>query len=150
LAAKLTSAFGQALLSAMGPIVLARTRMGEKTKVDITNKTSLSVLVPVYNEESLVAESLRRLLVLAECPSLTRIQVVIVNDGSRDNTAAAIHEFLHDVATVTHPRPFEWIFLQHETNLGKGHAVQTALSRATGEISIIHDADLEYPATSSR
>ena len=108
------------------------------------NKTSLSVLVPVYNEESLVAESLRRLLVLAECPSLTRIQVIIVNDGSRDNTAAAVTEFLHDVAAATHPGPFEWIFLHHETNLGKGNAVQTALSQATGEISVIHDADLEY------
>jgi glycosyltransferase involved in cell wall biosynthesis len=106
------------------------------------DKTSLSVLVPVYNEESLIAESLRRLLVLAECPSLTRIQVIIVNDGSLDNTAAAVHVFLRDV--VSHPGPFEWIFLHHETNSGKGSAVQTALSRATGEISIIHDADLEY------
>ncbi len=108
------------------------------------NQTSLSVLVPVYNEESLVAESLKRLLVLAECPILTNVQVVIVNDGSRDNTASAVHEFLHDVATETHSVPFEWILLDHETNLGKGHAIRTALSRATGEISIIHDADLEY------
>lgn len=104
--------------------------------------TSLSVLVPVYNEESLVAESLRRLLVLAECPSLTKIQVVIVNDGSRDNTAAVVQDFLRDVDRQ--PGPFEWIFLQHETNSGKGNAVRTALSHATGEISIIHDADLEY------
>ena len=86
---------------------------GRGAKANLMNKTSLSVLVPVYNEESLVAESLRRLLVLAECPSLTSIQVVIVNDGSRDNPAAAGTEFLHDVAAATHPGPFEWIFLHH-------------------------------------
>jgi glycosyltransferase involved in cell wall biosynthesis len=111
---------------------------------DRMGKTSLSVLVPVYNEEALVAESLRRLLVLAGCSSLAKIQVIIVNDGSRDNTAAAVRKFLHEVAALTQPGTFEWIFLHHETNLGKGNAVQTALSRATGEISVIHDADLEY------
>jgi glycosyltransferase involved in cell wall biosynthesis len=112
--------------------------------VDITNKISLSVLVPVYNEEALVAESLRRFLDLAECPCFNRIQIIIVNDGSKDNSANEISEFLRDVAASTPPGLFEWILLHHETNLGKGKAVQTALNRATGEISIIHDADLEY------
>jgi glycosyltransferase involved in cell wall biosynthesis len=104
--------------------------------------TSLSVLVPVYNEESLVAESLRRLLVLAECPSLTKIQVIIVDDGSRDNTAVTIQDFLRDVDRQA--GLFEWIFLRCEANSGKGNAVRSALSLATCEISIIHDADLEY------
>jgi glycosyltransferase involved in cell wall biosynthesis len=108
------------------------------------NKISASVLVPVYNEESRVAESLGRLLVLAECPHIFRIQVIVVNDGSRDNSAAAICEFLNHAATVTRPGAFDWLLLHHQTNQGKGKAVQTALSRATGEICIIHDADLEY------
>jgi hypothetical protein len=38
----------------------------------------------------------------------------------------------------------EWVFLQHDRNGGKGTAIQTALSQATGAISIIHNADLEY------
>ncbi len=115
-----------------------------KTSVNNTIGTSLSVLVPVYNEESVVAESLNRLLDLAECPRLKRIQVIIVDDGSKDNTVDAISKFLNDRAVSAHPRPFEWVFLKHEINLGKGKAVQTALSRVTGEITIIHDADLEY------
>jgi glycosyltransferase involved in cell wall biosynthesis len=89
-----------------------------------------------------VAESLKRLLVLAECSCLAKIQVIIVNDGSRDETAAMVQDFLRGVDSQT--GPFEWIFLHHETNSGKGSAILTALSRATGEISIIHDADLEY------
>jgi glycosyltransferase involved in cell wall biosynthesis len=106
------------------------------------NTTSLSILVPVYNEEPLVAESLKRLLVLSDCSTLSRIQVIIVNDGSTDNSANEILGFLRNATAG--PGPFEWIFLNHETNCGKGKAIQTALSHATGEISIIHDADLEY------
>lgn len=137
----------EAVISLQRPDRLSALPLAGKTSVNHMIETSLSVLVPVYNEESLVAESLARLLDLAECPCLNRIQVIIVDDGSKDNSAAAISKFLNDKAASEHPEPFEWVFLKHERNLGKGQAVQTALSRATGEISIIHDADLEYYPT---
>jgi glycosyltransferase involved in cell wall biosynthesis len=110
--------------------------------VNKLEKTSLSVIVPVYNERFLVAKSLNRLFVLDESPYLEKIQIIIVNDCSDDESPNIIKEFLNDFSQEN--EKFEWIFISHEKNLGKGKAIQTALKEATCEITIIHDADLEY------
>ena len=102
--------------------------------------TSLSVLVPVYNEQYLVAESLGRLEVLADSPHLERTEVVVVDDCSTDGTAKVLAEFAASRAGSR----LTWHFLRHERNGGKGAAIRTALAKATGELSVIHDADLEY------
>ncbi len=105
--------------------------------------TSLSVLVPAYNEEHLVATSLERLTVLEESPHLERVEVIVVNDCSRDRTAEVLREFERKVAARPKGK-IEWIFLEHPVNQGKGAAIRTALARASCELSVIHDADLEY------
>src|SRR4051794_40691299 len=103
--------------------------------------TSLSVLVPVYNERFLVASSLERLKILATSPDLERIEVIVVDDASTDDTPRVLERFKRDLR----PDPkMTWTFLRHERNGGKGQAIQTALARATCEITVIHDADLEY------
>jgi glycosyltransferase involved in cell wall biosynthesis/phospholipid N-methyltransferase len=105
--------------------------------------TTLSVLVPVYNEQHLVAASLERLLVLETSPHLSRIQVVVVDDCSRDRTA----EVLAACRQRFEARPdskIAWKFLRHQANGGKGAAIRTALAQADCELSVIHDADLEY------
>ncbi|MBF0363103.1 MAG: glycosyltransferase [Oligoflexia bacterium] len=110
-------------------------------------KTSLSVLVPVYNEQYLVENSLDRLSVLNESPYLERVQVIVVNDASKDNTAKILENYKNKVMTSNQPIgevEFEWIFLKHNKNCGKGKAIQTALEKANCEITVIHDADLEY------
>jgi glycosyltransferase involved in cell wall biosynthesis len=129
--------------------------------------THLTVLVPVYNEQHLVAASLERLEVLESSPRLERVQVVVVDDSSRDRTAAVLAAFAAARGIELGPAPppapregsgpveavergrgrrgkVEWVFLQHRRNGGKGAAVRTALSLADGAITIIHDADLEY------
>lgn len=107
-------------------------------------KTSLAVIVPVYNEEYLLGASLRRLQVLGACPLLERIQVIVVDDGSRDGSAAVLERFQKGLAEHPWPGPFAWKFLRHAGNQGKGAAVQTALAQADAELAVIHDADLEY------
>ncbi|HEX9287902.1 MAG TPA: glycosyltransferase [Anaeromyxobacteraceae bacterium] len=104
--------------------------------------TSLSVLVPVYNEEHLVAASLARLDVLEKSPVLSRVQVVVVDDCSRDGTPQVLERFQRE--REGRASKIDWLFLRHEKNGGKGKAIQTALARAECELSVIHDADLEY------
>jgi len=104
---------------------------------------SLSVLVPVYNEQHLVAASLERLLVLEAGPELERIQVVVVDDCSTDRTPEVLRAFEARLAARPGGR-IAWQFLRHPRNGGKGAAVRTALRAADCDISVIHDADLEY------
>lgn len=110
--------------------------------------TSLSVLVPVYNEQHLVAASLERLLVLETSPLLSRVEVIVVDDCSTDRTAEVLKAFEARMAArppAAGPGPrVEWRFARHPVNGGKGAAVQTALRHATCELTVIHDADLEY------
>jgi glycosyltransferase involved in cell wall biosynthesis/phospholipid N-methyltransferase len=121
---------------------------------------SLSVLVPVFDEQHLVAASLARLEVLESSPHLEAIQVIVVDDCSRDGTPEVLRAFAtqrgiawtdegpleHGVELKAHGRrgKLEWVFLRHVLNRGKGKAVRTALAEATGQISVVHDADLEY------
>src|SRR6187431_1382145 len=105
--------------------------------------TSLSVLVPVYNEQHLVGTSLARLALLEESPHLERIEVIVVDDCSKDGTPEALARFREEQTGKPGSR-ISWTFLRHEKNQGKGGAIRTALERATCEISVIHDADLEY------
>jgi SAM-dependent methyltransferase len=102
--------------------------------------TSLSVLVPVYNEQYLVAESLGRLEVLVGSPHLEKVEVIVVDDCSSDATPAVLADFAASRAGSR----LTWRFLRHERNAGKGAAIRTALAAATCELSVIHDADLEY------
>jgi len=63
-------------------------------------RTSISVLVPVYNERYLVAESLRRLEVLSTMDALARIEVIVVDDCSTDGTADVLRSFQEERAAA--------------------------------------------------
>jgi glycosyltransferase involved in cell wall biosynthesis len=106
--------------------------------------TTLSVIVPVYNEQYLVATSLARLSVLSESPLLREIKVIVVNDGSTDGTAEALDGFRAAVESGKIDPKFSWVWLHSEKNGGKGAAIRAGLARVDTELVVIHDADLEY------
>jgi glycosyltransferase involved in cell wall biosynthesis len=106
--------------------------------------TSLSVLVPVYNEQSHVLTSLRRLTVLNTSSVLNRVQVIVVDDCSNDGTPVILTDFQEQLHSLNGASKFEWSFFRHERNEGKGAAICTALRHVNCELSVIHDADLEY------
>jgi glycosyltransferase involved in cell wall biosynthesis len=108
---------------------------------------SLSVLVPVYNEQYLVQTALARLAVLKESESISHVEVIVVDDGSTDRTAEKLAEFeSKQKESAESDSKFSWTFIRHTHNQGKGAAVRTALDRASGELSVLYDADLEYRA----
>jgi len=106
--------------------------------------TTLSVIVPAYNERFLIETSLARLRVLGQSPLLESIKVIVVDDGSSDGTTEAIHHFRELLETEAPDRKLSWVWLRHEKNSGKGAAVRTGLPQVDTELVVIHDADLEY------
>jgi glycosyltransferase involved in cell wall biosynthesis len=111
--------------------------------LSMNTPTTLSVLVPAYNEQYLVYASLERLKILAESPLLERIEVIIVDDGSTDQTASVLCDFERSKSAEPNAKT-KWVFLRHEVNQGKAAAIRTALQHATAELAVTHDADLEY------
>lgn len=97
----------------------------------------LTILIPVFNEERLVARLLRKIIPLDVSPATGR-EIIVIDDGSTDGTRRAIEEVLAGC-------PDGGIrMLVHDRNRGKGAAVRTGLGVAAGEVVIIQDADLEY------
>ncbi len=94
----------------------------------------LSILIPAYNEQNTILEILQK-VVDVSFKDVSR-EIIIVDDGSKDNTLKIAKEFAQD-------KPFIKI-IEHGKNRGKGAAVVTAIKHASGDIMIIQDADLEY------
>jgi glycosyltransferase involved in cell wall biosynthesis len=105
--------------------------------------TTLSVIVPVYNEQFLIESSLARLEVLGESSLLERIRVIVVDDASSDGTAEALARFRESCKSRDNPK-FSWLFARHDQNSGKGAAIRTGLVHVDTDLVVIHDGDLEY------
>jgi glycosyltransferase involved in cell wall biosynthesis len=97
----------------------------------------LSVIVPVYNEIATIAEVIKR---VRAAPVQMPMELIFVDDCSMDGT----REFLQSLVTSERGENEEVKVFLHEQNLGKGAAIRTAISHATGTMVLIQDADLEY------
>jgi glycosyltransferase involved in cell wall biosynthesis len=92
---------------------------------------TLSVIVPVYNERSTVAEIIRRILAV-DVPLV--VDLVVVDDASTDGTDKVLQTLMDSSVRV----------VTHQKNMGKGAAIRTALEHVHGDLIVIQDADLEY------
>jgi glycosyltransferase involved in cell wall biosynthesis len=98
-------------------------------------RPALTILMPVYNEAGTVLAAIEDALT-AELP-VERRELIVVDDGSTDGT----RDLLRSAQL-----PENVTLLEHERNRGKGAALRTGLSRATGDYTAVLDADLEYHA----
>jgi glycosyltransferase involved in cell wall biosynthesis len=118
-------------LSAMAPL---KVRPASSPSV---KSTTLSILIPVYNEEEFIYPVLDRVL-CATLPRGMNRELIIVDDCSSDDSWAVLKSYCRE-----HPKAPIRIFRQAR-NQGKGAAIRMALKHARGEFSIIQDSDLEY------
>jgi len=92
----------------------------------------LSVIIPVYNEGETVARLLKK--VLSVKLGKAGKEIIIVNDGSTDNTAKEIKKVKDKRIIIVNKR----------LNEGKGAAIRDGLKKISGDVVVIQDADLEY------
>ncbi len=103
----------------------------------LKNKPELSLVIPVYNEESNLPELIRRCL--AACDELnTTYEIILVDDGSRDSSMQMIED-----AAQKHPGKIVAVILS--TNFGQHAAVTAGLETSRGKYIVTLDADLQNP-----
>ena len=95
----------------------------------------LSIIIPCYNEKKTIDIILDRIDQSLKTYKIFNYEILIVDDSSNDGTK----EILKNLSNNEKVKIYF-----HDINLGKGAAIQTALSYATGDITIVQDADLEY------
>jgi glycosyltransferase involved in cell wall biosynthesis len=97
----------------------------------VSSDLTVSVLIPVYNERHTIERVIERVRTVG-----VKTQIILVDDCSVDGT----RDILRKIADTEKDLTIRF----HEVNRGKGAAIRTALAEATGEVTIIQDADMEY------
>jgi glycosyltransferase involved in cell wall biosynthesis len=90
--------------------------------------TTLSVIMPVFNERATLAEIIRRMRAV-ELP--VTLQIIVVDDGSSDGSDKVLGALEDSTVRV----------ITHTQNQGKGAAIRTGMGVATGDLLLIQDAD---------
>jgi dolichol-phosphate mannosyltransferase len=102
-----------------------------------SKKPFVSVVTPCYNEEAIIEVNIKALCNYLETKNHKYDwEIVIINDGSKDNTAAIANELAKQNTKVR--------VIHHPTNLNLGNAIKTGFNNSYGEIIVILDIDLSY------
>jgi dolichyl-phosphate beta-glucosyltransferase len=95
-----------------------------------------SIVIPAYNEGNRLAATLEKVLAYVHAQGWNA-EVIVVNDGSRDNTASLVREFAEKNPMVR--------LVENPGNRGKGYSVRHGMLSARGDVVVFSDADLSSP-----
>jgi len=95
-----------------------------------------SVVIPAFNEGERLADSIPKVLAYVQERGLSA-EIIVVNDGSRDNTAEVVRRFAASEPSV--------LLVENPGNRGKGYSVRNGMLHARGEVALFTDADLSSP-----
>ncbi len=98
---------------------------------------SISIVVPAYNEESRLPETIRRIQTYLSNSEWFFHEILVVDDGSTDGTAAAVEAFAREYPNIR--------LVKNPGNRGKGYSVRHGMAEALGEWRLFTDADLSAP-----
>ena len=99
------------------------------------NSFKLSIIIPCFNEKKTIQKIIQKIIESLKNYKIINYEIIIVDDFSNDGTTDIIKNFKTENKIKVY---------FHESNLGKGAAIHTAIQHTSGEIIIIQDADLEY------
>ena len=97
---------------------------------------SLSIVIPFYNEEQRLPQTLKSLNELLKYNFFPDLEIIFVNDGSDDRGVDMVEKFNY---------PFKVKLVSYELNKGKGHAVKQGMLASSKDYSLISDADMSTP-----
>jgi glycosyltransferase involved in cell wall biosynthesis len=95
----------------------------------------LSIIIPLFNEESQVLDTLKEISVLPFPSYVEAFEIIVVDDGSSDGSHALVESLLNTYPNIS--------LFRHDRNQGKGAAIATGLKKVTGDVIVIQDADME-------
>jgi dolichyl-phosphate beta-glucosyltransferase len=105
-------------------------------RIPDAERVSISVVIPAYNEERIIEETLNAVLGHLARSGET-FEVIVVDDGSRDSTADKVDSLVRLGSPI--------VLLRNEANRGKGYAVRRGMLNARGRYLFFMDADFSYP-----
>ena len=99
---------------------------------------SYSIVIPAYNESERIQSSLMKIVAFLSEQD-RQVEVLVINDGSRDNTAEIVRQYAAEYPYIR--------LIENPGNRGKGYSIRNGMLQATGDVVLFTDADLSAPIT---
>jgi len=103
---------------------------------------SLSVVLPMFNEQSHIKETLNKIINYLKTKDFN-FELILVNDGSTDNTLNIIDKYKKSI--LNNSKKIDFSIIDNKNNFGKGYSIKVGISASSGDYVLFTDVDLSTP-----